>query len=329
MKSTLVAAFCTFVFSGALTGSSPDLAQSPGLQQSTKSESQPAGWLGISVGDIGKEKAEELKLKSTDGAYVASVVDDSPADSIGLKEGDVITNFGGRQIYDAEDLSKAVKRTGPGTKVAVDIIRKGEKKTLNVVLGPAPRHERTFTVRTPRAHAFRFATGFGTQGMKLLELNEQLAQYFQVPEGEGVLVVEVKKASAAAKAGLQAGDVLMRMGGKRIDEVSDVVRAFDKLDVGEKTNVELLRKGSKKTLTITLEEQDSEWDLFVPHGSVGMDVFAPEGPDLLEYRFDVAEPEIEGLNLKLEQLDKSLELQQDHLQKKLETIVRVRELRTI
>src|SRR5512139_999259 len=75
-----------------------------------------AGWLGVSIQDVTKDLMEDKDLKSTDGAYVSDVVEKSPADSAGIKEGDVITEFNGRTIYDASDLSKAVSRTKPGTK---------------------------------------------------------------------------------------------------------------------------------------------------------------------------------------------------------------------
>jgi C-terminal processing protease CtpA/Prc len=326
MKSFLSTTFLALLFSGVFSGSAHNPANAP-PQQAKKVQEQNNGWLGVSISDVGKERAQELKLKSADGAFVASVVDDSPADSVGLKKGDVITSFAGRTIYDAQDLSNSVRRTAPGTKALMEIVRGNEKKTLTVIVGAAPGRARMI-VRAPRGRAYGFFSGMGSQGMALLELNEQLAKYFEIPEGEGVLVIEVKKSSAAEEAGVKAGDVLLRVAGKRIDEVSDVSRALSSFDEGEKAEIELIRKGSKKTLTITVEENETEWNIYVPHGQLRHELFVP-GDFEYNLRFDVEEPDMQELHLKLEQMNKSLELKGEQLQKSLEKMVRIREIRTI
>ena len=329
MKSILFTAFFAFILSGVFTGSAPNPVDSPFLQQSKKTLEQEGGWLGVSISDVGKQRAVELGLKSAEGAYVASVVDDSPADSIGLKEGDVITTFAGRQIYDADDLSKSVRRTAPGTKIALNIVRKGEKKAFSVIVGTAPSRKRVVTIRAPRTRGLMVVSEMGSQGMILTGLNEQLAQYFEVPDEEGVLVMEVKESSAAQKAGIKAGDVLLRVGGKRIDEVSDVPRVFGTFDEGEKTDIELIRKGSKKTVTITLEENEGTWNIYMPHGQLEGELFAPDQFEHFNYRFDVEEPDLKELHLKLENMNKSLKLQEDQLRKSIETTIHMREIRTI
>lgn len=93
-----------------------------------------------------------------------------------------------------------------------------------------------------------------TQGMALRQLNDQLAKYFDVAEGAGVLVWEVGKGSAAEKAGINAGDVITVIGKKKIKALRDVSRALGIYDEGEKAEIEIVRKGARKTVTIEVEE---------------------------------------------------------------------------
>jgi hypothetical protein len=90
--------------------------------------------------------------------------------------------------------------------------------------------------------------------MSLRQLNEQLAKYFDVAEGNGVLVWEVEKGSRAEKAGINAGDVITVIGKKKIKDLRDVSRALGIYDEGEKADVELVRKGARKSVSLDIEE---------------------------------------------------------------------------
>ena len=192
---------------------------SPAVAQTATARS---GWLGVSIQDVTEGLMKDKDLKDRDGAYVSEVVEDSPADSAGIKEGDVITEFNGRMIYDASDLSKAVGRTKPGTKATVVLMRKGEKKNLAVVIQKQPRRRgiATFFGQAPRVAIFHSAGRM--LGLTLMELNEQLAEYFGARKDQGVLVQEVEKGSTGEKAGVKAGDVLMRIGTRSIEDLNDV-----------------------------------------------------------------------------------------------------------
>ncbi len=103
--------------------------------------------------------------------------------------------------------------------------------------------------------SMRMFTGVGgrderVMGLSLRTLNPQLGAYFGAPEGKGVLVEEVKEGSAAAKAGFKAGDVIVRAGKKTLERSSELRTVIAAHDKGEKITVEVLRKGSKQTLTI-------------------------------------------------------------------------------
>ena len=223
--------------------------------QKKETGSSKKGWLGVSIQDITTEMKKAMDLRSREGALVSEVVKKSPADSAGIVEKDVIIQFGGEAISDASELQKAVADTKPGTKVSVVVLRKGDKKTIDVVIGKQAANKRIM-ITSPRAFngLEMFSGGRNMQGMTLRPLNDQLAKYFDVPEGTGVLVWEVENGSGAEKAGINPGDVITVIGKKKIKDLRDVSRALGIYDEGEKAEIELVRKGARKTVTLEVEE---------------------------------------------------------------------------
>lgn len=214
------------------------------------------GWIGVSIQDLTPKLAKANGNKVTEGALVNEVERKSPADSAGLEEGDVIVEFDGRKIYDADGLSKSAGRAKPGTTVSVVIDRKGMTKTLKLTVGKNPsRISRAFSFNLPGPHVLTFGKSKAI-GADLRPLNEQLAEYFQVPDGKGVLVESVEKGSAADKAGMKAGDILVNIGTERVRELSDLWEALADYDEGDKAEVEVIRKGASKKLTVEIEEGD-------------------------------------------------------------------------
>jgi serine protease Do len=219
-----------------------------------KKEKAKKGWLGVSIQDVTEKIAKKNNLSAEEGAYINDVVDNSPADSAGLKEGDVIVKFADRDIYDSDDLVRTVSRISPGTRATVTFLRGGERKSLTVVVGKEKTRRMVgFGVGSlPRLSFF----GGNTLGMRLSNLNEQLGEYFGAPDKHGVLVEEVDDESAAAKAGFKAGDVITRAGKRSVEDVEDVNKELRKHDEGDKVEFEILRKGTKKTLTAEIEEEE-------------------------------------------------------------------------
>ncbi|MEK6757053.1 MAG: PDZ domain-containing protein [Bacteroidota bacterium] len=268
----------------------------------SQKEKPQKGWLGVQIQDITPQLKRTMELSTREGALVSEVVDESPADSAGIKEKDIIVQFDGKDIGDTEDLQNAVSATKPGTKVSVVVVRKGEKKTLQVTIGKYPR-SRSFAVVAPKApgRIEIFGAEYSWQGLNLRPLNEQLAQYFDAPEGKGVLVWEVEKNSAADKAGFKAGDVITQVGKKRIDEVRDVSRALGAFDEGEKVEVEIIRKGARKTLSLEVEENED---------SRGFNFFfrEPRLKSQREFYFDVPEIKIDVPHIEMDRIRPDLDV---------------------
>ena len=306
-------------------------------EKAKDSRTSQKGWLGVSIQDITPQLKRSMDLQSTEGALVSEVSDESPADSAGVKEGDVIITFDGKNIEDASDLQAAVGKTKPGTKVSLVLVRKGEKKSIQLTVGKAPR-EKGLALFTPKdIPQVRVFVRSGLFGLKLMELNDQLAEYFGVPEGEGVLVEEVEKKSGGDKAGIKAGDVILQIGKKRIDEVRDVGRALSAYDEGEKAEIEVLRKGARKTLSLEIEEEEDAADYRF--------WMAPKQPrKLREFHFneipdfdldiphieiDHVGPDLDALRSRLESLREGLHDRQLDVRRHIERVVRPRVRHTI
>lgn len=227
------------------------------VQAGEQKEKQTKGWLGVTIQSVTEKIQKREKLSSDEGAYIADISDDSPADSIGLKRGDVIVSFGGKAVYEPDDLSRFVSRTMPGTKVEVVYYRDGAKKTASVVIGKQPRSRvPSFAFAMPSFPKIEVLMGGAALGITARSLNEQLAAYFGAPNNEGVLVEEVEKGKAGDKAGLAAGDVIIRVGKRTVSEVDDISKELRKLEEGDKVEVEVIRKGTKKTVSVEILEID-------------------------------------------------------------------------
>lgn len=292
------------------------------------------GWLGVSISDVSAAIAKKFDLKDRDGAYVSNVTKKSPAEAAGIKEGDIIIEIGSQKIFDADDLSKTIKRTNPQTKVTISVLRDGKRLSLEATLGTTPEPEkqmhRSFSFALPRMYSF---IGTSAVGLKLLELNPQLAEFLGAPKDEGVLVEEVKKNSPAEKAGFKAGDVILRWGNRQVDEISDIRKSIARSDDGDKVDVEILRKGSRQKLTVQLEKVHKDFDFEIHEGAVpGIHIFRHRGEGDLHRWIELEElkPRIEELRFKIEDMTRELiqkerENRQD-IRERIERIYRLKEI---
>ena len=277
-----------------------------------KSPDERAGYLGVSTQDMTRRLAKSMDVKTTEGALVNEVMDDSPAEEAGLKEEDVIIEVDGKKIGDSDDLREVVRKIVPGTKVDVVVMRKDERKTLAATIDKVPpsrSYSYSYSMppmpRIPRIppmdiHIFNTT---GQLGMTISSLNKQLGKYFEAPDGKGVLVQEVESDSRAEKAGFQAGDVITKIGDERIEDVGDVTDALRDFKEGDKANVEIIRKGAKKTLALEVPDMTRRhrrhWDL--------------EGwlrefdPDRIDGKQETVNKNLQKLELRLRDLGREIE----------------------
>ena len=191
------------------------------------------GWLGVAIQEITKDLAESFGMKNTNGALIAGVEKNSPADKGGLLAGDVITKFDGKLITSSSDLPRAVGAAKPGKIVPVEVLRKGASKTLSVGVGEMPT-DTAEAVMPSKAPAKAEANKIG---LTLKELTPQ--QKKKLNGKNGLLVTE--SAGVAAQAGIRRGDVILGLNNSESQSVDAFNKQINAVPAGKTVAVLVLR----------------------------------------------------------------------------------------
>ena len=191
------------------------------------------GWLGIAIQEISKELSESFNMKSTQGALVAGVEKESPADKGGLKPGDVILKFGENDIKISSDLPKFVSSTKPGSKISVNILRQGKEKQLEITIGEMPTEEMVVARKNNEQ------TQKNRIGLTVKDLTPQ--QKKQIKENAGVLVLDV--ADTALNAGIRKGDVILGLNNNPVSSVQSFNQDLKKVKKGKTIALLIYRNG--------------------------------------------------------------------------------------
>ncbi len=215
------------------------------------------GWLGVQIQEVTPDLAEGLGLEEARGALVASVVEDGPAQDGGLKNGDVILSFDGRKVSEMRDLPRMVAETKAGSKVPVEVWRKGEKETVQVELGlleeDAPVVNASAELpqgqQTPGAEAL---------GMTLGAIDPQARQELGLADDvQGVLVRGVEEGSAAAEKGLREGDVIVEVAQEGVTSPEQALERIEQArEQGRKSVLMLVNsRGDLRFVAVGLDEK--------------------------------------------------------------------------
>jgi len=186
-------------------------------------------FLGVGIQEIDSNRAKELKLPDEAGLEVTRIAPESPAEKAGIKTGDVVTQYNGQRVESMEQFSRIVRETPPGRDVKIGIIRNGVPQTITakivarpVISGqliPAPV-QNPFDLRFPDMPQNHMTWRSTVLGIEAEALDGQLAEFFGVQEG--VLVRAVTKGSSADKAGIKAGDVIVRVDDAKVSTPADI-----------------------------------------------------------------------------------------------------------
>ncbi|MGI8835148.1 MAG: PDZ domain-containing protein [Pyrinomonadaceae bacterium] len=242
-------------------------------------------FLGVFAEDVSKENMTRYGLREARGVGITQIVKDSPAEKAGLRKDDVILRFEGDSVTSVRKLNRLVSEVAPDQTVRLGISRGGSEQEISVTIGKRNASANTFdrlpgfqgmdrlkdlqglrglmTPEAPGGNLFKWeGPGAGPEGMvfsfgnnrrigvSTMALTKQLAEYFGVAEGQGVLVTSVADDSPAAKAGIKAGDIITAVDGEKVEGSGDVSRGINKKKEGDVT-LTLIRKGNQRTVTVT------------------------------------------------------------------------------
>ena len=201
------------------------------------------GWLGVVIQEVTKELADSFGLPKAQGALVANVEKGGPAEKAGLEPSDIILKFDSKEVKTSTDLPRLVGSVKPGSRVNLQVWRKGAAKDLAVVVGELPVDK---SANTPPPFKRGKTENIGKLGLTLSELTADQRKELKI--SAGVLVEDVK--GAAARAGLQPGDVILAINNSEVKTIEQFNVALGKLEA--RKNLALLVRRGETTQYITL-----------------------------------------------------------------------------
>jgi serine protease Do len=209
-------------------------------QQLLKTGKVERGRVGVGIQEVSQSLAQSFGLQRPQGALVASVEPGGPADKAGLKTGDVILAMDGKAVERSNELPPRVANVKPGTKTTFDVWRDGKKQQIAVTVGELKADK----IAAAGGEAPREAANTGKLGLALRQLTE--AERRQLDGAQGLVVQEAS--GAAARAGIQAGDLVTAINGKPVKSVDDVRKL-----VPEEGQVAILIRRGDASLYVPIE----------------------------------------------------------------------------
>ncbi|HUX24289.1 MAG TPA: DegQ family serine endoprotease [Burkholderiales bacterium] len=201
------------------------------------------GMLGVVIQDVTEDLAKQFHLADATGALISQVNKGSPADKAGLKAGDVIVRFDGKEVQDNRQLRNLVAATAPGVKARVGVVRNGKEETFIVTIGKMPT-EAVAAAKQPAPTTDQFAKF----GLSVQALTPDLAKQLGLEGERGALVSDVDEGGPASLAGLQSGDLITEANHQPIADVAELRRVLDTA----KDSVLLLVKRRGQSLFVVL-----------------------------------------------------------------------------
>lgn len=237
------------------------------------------GFLGVHAENINRENMGRYHMSQVRGVGVTRVVKDSPAEKAGLRKDDVILRIDGENITSVRKLNRVVSELAPDQSVRITVSRGGSEQEIAATIGK--RDQSVHVTRDLVPGGFRWSwegmqpkvwkwegpligrDNFGDNndltfalsnsrriGVSTMELTKQLADYFGITGGKGVLVTSVTADGPAAKAGVRAGDVITAVDGEVIDSPGDISRAINRKKEGDVT-LTVIRNKAQQTIRVT------------------------------------------------------------------------------
>jgi len=206
------------------------------------------GWLGVLIQDVTLELAESFGMSKPQGALIAKVMPNSPAEKAKMKVGDIVVSFNGKDIERSSSLPPVVGSTPVGKKVPVKVIRGGRSQTLWVKLGELPDKDEQIA----RAEESK-TTSDNRLNVRVADLTAEQRKELGI---DGGILVEAVGDGPAGDAGVREGDIILRIDGDLIEDVDDFEKTIRKLPVGKSVAILIQRRGGPIFLALKIPKSD-------------------------------------------------------------------------
>lgn len=204
--------------------------------QLKQSGSISRGWLGMLPKDIDNNMAEAMGLSSTEGVLVESVEPNSPAEEGGLKAGDIILEFNGVKVTNAQQFRFLVADAGPGAPVSVKIIRDNDKRNLNFKLGDRSKFLTQASNDTKSQQDTKWL------GLSVSTFTREMAEAKRIDYQPGVIIDQIEPNSPADDAGLFTGDIILEIDRQPVKTKADFLKLADKMSDRTKSILFLIKR---------------------------------------------------------------------------------------
>jgi len=205
------------------------------------------GWLGVLIQDVTRDLAESFGMDQPMGALVAKVIDDSPAERAGIQVGDVIVGFNGKEVQRSSQLPPMVGAANIDHSAKVELLRNGERQTLEVNIGELP--EEAMQAAAPPQEKEEGPTGQEQRfGLTVSDLTPEQRTELAVDKG-GVYVEEVRP-GVAAVAGIQSGDVILMLNNRPVDTAEGFLAQLGEISAGKSVAILIHRDDGARFLAL-------------------------------------------------------------------------------
>ena len=207
------------------------------------------GWLGVYIQEVTMELAESFGMDKPEGALVAKVLPNSPAEGTDIEVGDVILDFNGKDVKNSAALPPMVGQTKAGETVKLKVMRDGKTRVVKLKVGKLPDKDKIFMSESNELEEPEDTV----LGLSLRALNEDEIKVMKLEAG-GLIVLDVQGDSARS-AGVRSGDVIQMINGKPVASVSDIKSLVEGLPAGKFVSLLLQRSHGPEFLAMRIPEQ--------------------------------------------------------------------------